>query len=209
LNLAATAYCDQKEIEDWNCYNCKGYGQNTKEVVYIKDKKLEAAGYVGVNTDHNIIVASFRGTSEPRNWLTNLKIIFTDLKVNGKVVTNERSTVKVHTGFNEATDALLPRFRSAIKDLKNKYPTYSVVFTGHSLGGALASLSAVKLAEESILSWNQTKIVTFGQPRVGNDVFASYLNSKPVEKARVTTRGDIVTISPGLTLGYRHSQHII
>jgi hypothetical protein len=83
------------------------------------------------------------------------------------------------------------------------------VFTGHSLGGALASLSAVKLAEENIVSWNQTKIVTFGQPRVGNNVFANYLNSKPVEKARVTTRGDIVTISPGLTLGYSHSQHII
>jgi hypothetical protein len=83
------------------------------------------------------------------------------------------------------------------------------VFTGHSLGGALASLSAVKLAEENIVSWNQTKIVTFGQPRVGNNVFANYLNSKPVEKARVTTRGDIVTVSPFRAFGYSHSQHII
>jgi hypothetical protein len=92
---------------------------------------------------------------------------------------------------------------------KKQNPSYKIVFTGHSLGGALATLSAAKFAEERAIEWSDIQIITFGQPRVGNIPFANYLNSKPIESARVTTRGDIVAISPGHFLKYYHSQHIV
>jgi predicted lipase len=43
-----------------------------------------------------------------------------------------------------------------------------VTFTGHSLGGALASLSALRTALEKLRPSNMIKLYTFGQPRVGN-----------------------------------------
>src|SRR4051812_37190832 len=50
------------------------------------------------------------------------------------------------------------------------YPASAVVLTGHSLGGGLAYLAAVDLALNERV--NVGTSYTFGQPRVGNAVFA-------------------------------------
>ncbi|KXN74482.1 alpha/beta-hydrolase [Conidiobolus coronatus NRRL 28638] len=203
LNYAAATYCSQKEIEKWNCYNCQGFGKNTKDVVHASYDKLKSTAFTGVNHEKKIIVAAYRGTSNLDNWIINLKFGFIPLKA------NDTSSVKIHQGFSEAADVLLYKMRPAILMAMKKNPTYKVVFTGHSLGGALATLSAVKFAEEGLVNWDRIQLITFGQPRVGNLAFADYLDSKPIESARVTTRGDIVPIVPGHMLGYYHSQHIV
>ena len=52
-----------------------------------------------------------------------------------------------------------------IAAVKN-YPDYAVVFTGHSLGGALANLFAINFRQK--YPGKEVKLYTFGQPRVGN-----------------------------------------
>lgn len=49
-----------------------------------------------------------------------------------------------------------------------RYQGFSVTFTGHSLGGALASLAAMRTVLERLRDSSQIKLYTFGQPRVGN-----------------------------------------
>lgn len=53
------------------------------------------------------------------------------------------------------------------------YPTYSVKTTGHSLGGALAQMTAMMLIHNGI----PTTMINFGQPRVGDKAYAAYSNS--------------------------------
>lgn len=46
---------------------------------------------------------------------------------------------KVHSGFHGAWDAMADDVVNAVQALITEYPTYSITFTGHSLGAAIAT----------------------------------------------------------------------
>lgn len=64
-----------------------------------------------------------------------------------------------------------------------------IVLVGHSLGGALAALMANYLRRQSY----DVQLMTFGQPRVGNQVFVDGL---PVPWLRLINANDLVTTVP-------------
>ena len=80
------------------------------------------------------------------------------------------TNVKVHRGFEKTIKAIYDDLHSEIKRLLDFYEdlgygdTVKVKGTGHSLGGALAHLSAVVLAHDGI----DVELITFGAPKVGN-----------------------------------------
>lgn len=49
---------------------------------------------------------------------------------------------------------------------------YNVTFTGHSLGGAAASLASIATVLRKHRNSSQVNLYTLGQPRVGNSEFA-------------------------------------
>jgi predicted lipase len=51
-------------------------------------------------------------------------------------------------------------------------PDYRFLITGYSMGGALASLTAYRLAKEKGVSGARIALYTFGQPRVGGYAYA-------------------------------------
>lgn len=63
-------------------------------------------------------------------------------------------------------------------DLATKFPSYKMMFVGHSLGSALASLAAVNFASVSNMN-DKIWMVLFGTPRVGNKVWMEFVNSLP------------------------------
>ncbi|MEU4806141.1 lipase family protein [Actinosynnema sp. NPDC023587] len=69
----------------------------------------------------------------------------------------------IHYGFGEALQSIYPQVRDAIADFLDDGQT--IWFTGHSLGGALAALAAMRLnfEEPRLLA---DGVYTFGQPRV-------------------------------------------
>ena len=80
----------------------------------------------------------------------------------------------------------------------NRRPTQRIWLTGHSLGGALATLAAAHLGPETIQG-----LYTFGCPRVGDAPFASVLPAQSY--VRFVHRDDWVpTVPPGI-LGYVHA----
>jgi predicted lipase len=63
-----------------------------------------------------------------------------------------------------------------ISDLIKKYPGASVVTTGHSLGGALAMISALELRRT--FANLKVEVHSYGAPRIGNVHLARHVNNK-------------------------------
>ncbi len=66
--------------------------------------------------------------------------------------------------------------------------------TGHSLGGAIAALTAAELSLEEYV-YNLATIYTFGKPRVGNKKFASWFDDQ-LDGFRIIHYKDIVPANP-------------
>ena len=81
------------------------------------------------------------------------------------------------------------------EEIKN-YPSYKLWVTGHSLGGALASLASTYIMFKGKTTKDKLILYTFGQPRVGNYEYAvSHDRLVPVS-FRVTHYRDIVVHLP-------------
>jgi hypothetical protein len=90
---------------------------------------------------------------------------------------------------------------------------WHVMVTGHSLGGALATLFAADLAARIRSGSSSVRarvahisMVNFGSPRVGNAAFCDAYASLVRDSVRVVNGSDAVPTLPAL-LGYRHVSH--
>jgi predicted lipase len=63
---------------------------------------------------------------------------------------------------------------SAVQKLQSQLPQYTVSVTGHSLGAALATLTALDLLFSPAIDARGLQLVNFGSPRVGNTKFAEF-----------------------------------
>lgn len=82
-------------------------------------------------------------------------------------------TIRVEDGFMYAWEELRGRAYNMTIALMEKYTTAKLVVTGHSLGGALASLAA---ADFSLIGLPIDRVFLFGAPRVGNLGWAWFYN---------------------------------
>jgi triacylglycerol lipase len=103
-----------------------------------------------------MIVTAFRGT-EPKmiqDWLSDSET---------PPWPGPADTGFIHYGFGEALQSIYPQVRDAVAEFRDNDQT--IWFTGHSLGGALAALAAMRLhfEEPQLLA---DGLYTFGQPRV-------------------------------------------
>ena len=98
----------------------------------------------------------------------------------------------VHKGFLE----IYQKFRSKLHQKLRKLNPAIIVVTGHSLGGAVATLCATDLAAIYQNS-SQTKVIcyTFGTPRVGDSVFSDSV-SRLLKIYRIVNTEDIVPTLP-------------
>lgn len=78
----------------------------------------------------------------------------------------------MHTGFytswRHTRDEIMPHVSLAL----DKYPGYNVTLVGHSLGGAVATFAGLEMLARGM---NPT-ITTFGEPRIGNQALADYID---------------------------------
>lgn len=79
----------------------------------------------------------------------------------------------VHTGFLYAYNVVASTVLRLVKAQSAAHPSYTIIVTGHSLGGAVAALAAVSI--KSALPSSNLKLYTYGQPRTGNAAFATYV----------------------------------
>ena len=95
-----------------------------------------------------------------------------------------------------------PAMRVNLRALRKERGPLPLWLTGHSLGGAMATLAASELihADEPFYG-----VYTFGQPRCGDRDFARTFNNEAKSRFfRFQNNNDIVTRIPARLMGYSH-----
>lgn len=172
------------------------------EAAILVDLQAEDADFISVvGTNRNSAQAAliehrnyyclaFRGTDEIADWLDNINIF------SEKVLFGE-----FHRGFwkslADVWDPLYERYQELRQN--NRRPLF---LTGHSLGGAMATVAAAKLLHEDKPF---TSAYTFGQPRTMTLATARIFNVEAKSKFfRFQNNNDIVTRVPARLMGYSH-----
>lgn len=139
-------------------------------------------------------MVSFRGSKSIRNWITDLLFLMDPCS-------DLTSGCEAHAGFLSAWADVQSTVMSATRSLVASHPSYRVVVTGHSLGGAVATLAVAYMRQAGIAC----DLYTFGSPRVGNQAFAAFVTGQPGAEYRLTHTDDPVPVLPPMLLDYRHT----
>ncbi len=145
-----------------------------------------------VRTDDALLV-SFRGTelSEPADVLTDAGIV-------REAVATPYGDVGVHTGFWRALDSVYPELLA----LARQQPDRPVWLTGHSLGGALATLAAMRLTLDGVTVGG---VHTFGAPAVGDQALADVHDTELALRAKTqrwVNDHDVIPMALDVVPGY-------
>ena len=160
-----------------------------QELKYFKNHSTVC--YVASNDKFAIV--AFRGSEIWRKREEfDLKEVIADLKTDIDIwLTDWQQGGKVHRGFKEALEEVWPDLLPYVRKLYKK--GCKIWITGHSLGGALATLFASRFN-------NIQGVHAFGSPRVGNEVFKKNFE---VKIYRIVNNDDIVPRVP-LPIRYAH-----
>lgn len=195
------------EVEDWNKIKLTSIKNEKNEIstnfkpfidVFLLEKNqgIQNEGYVddkGVSvsalfyTDETRAVIAVRGTQETKDFEIDADALQVkpDYGIKGEV----------HKGFYTQLDKIIsaPEFVEFLRVTKNANKELYV--TGHSLGGAVATILAAYFFEQGF----KPLLYTFGSPRVGNTVFTQYYNDKFTHFRHVNDF-DIIPVLPGRVL---------
>ena len=106
----------------------------------------------------------------------------------------KKKACRVHSGFYDDWMHVKPSVVNATLQALADHPGARVWVTGHSLGGAIACLGAVELAV--LLQRRDVRLLTFGEPRVGNVFFAAFVRAWVPAAVRVVHQDDAVPHLP-------------
>jgi len=197
-NFAGASYCENG-LSSLTCGpSCNPLSAAQAQFVQSFDSALEAQGFIAVDPSRNSIVVSYRGTSAIENVLVDIDLILSDFPP------GSAQGARAHSGFQRAYGTIAETIRTSVGDLLQQNPGMTVTLTGHSLGAAMAILSAVDLVDSGVVPAQAVQVFSYGQPRVGNQAFANFYDSLGVRTFRVTNRQDPVAIIPPRIIGYRH-----
>ncbi len=190
---ARLAYQPQGEIAN----TVKSWGLDNFR--FFDGKKTDTQAFVAGN--RRLIIVAFRGTEgKLEDWLTDIKIHKVD---------------EVHRGFKAGLDEVWHEIAATIdtfigqrmevaevaaSPMNPEFP--SVWYTGHSLGGALASLATAQMRRQGV---PVDGLFTFGQPRTGSRRWAMEFDQECRHQTfRHVNNNDVVTRVPPRKFDYRH-----
>ncbi|KAJ2460526.1 hypothetical protein GGF42_000786 [Coemansia sp. RSA 2424] len=185
--------------ENWDCpINCQSANTAGTIIDYHWSlKKIPSFGFVAHKDDTKEIIVSWRGSTTLMDWVA-------DFTVASHPWPDHIDGSAVHSGFLLAYNAGASKIKDVVAGLVQTYPDYKIVLTGHSLGGAQATLAAVDIVAEHPEWANKLELYTYGQPRVGNAVFSNWLSKQPFPIFRTVYRGDLVAQVPLVAMGFQH-----
>lgn len=118
------------------------------------------------------VIISLRGTRSVSDTMIDFKIDMTPYSTPDKGIPLCGARCRVHAGFYDyyknTVEAIHPYVVSALKEAG---PDVTLVVVGHSLGGAVGLFVALHYLS---LGLNNVKLVTMGQPLVGNQDFVDW-----------------------------------
>lgn len=133
----------------------------------------------------------FRGTENTRDWMSDFNVVRVHMET--KNVSMETSPL-VHYGFIRQYRTLDNAINENIRTMIQEKNISRLHITGHSLGGALASIAAIQLHHE--FPEIDIHCYTFGSPRPGDKSFAAMFKNSVVTSYRFLNNNDPVTATP-------------
>jgi hypothetical protein len=208
---AAATYCTTIfETQTFECGpRCEGSANGTVLEYTIIEPESGSRGMVSYNTNLNAIFVNFKGIETVGEVFKGAQFWKSSLSLDDWLDNEDLDTIKIHAGFAKLYEFYRPTIIAPILKLARRYPTYKIVFSGHSMGGALALICAVDYYELFMES-DRIFVYTFGKPRVGNKRWADHVNNLPFTNRifRVVTEGDIIAQLPFRSMGYEHEKQI-
>jgi hypothetical protein len=149
-----------------------------------------------VGTTATEVVVAFRGTlpigsNSWQEFAASLRDWTTDAQL--RLVTASYTTGEVHRGFRDALESV---WRDVLVAVRHQAAASGlpVIVTGHSKGGAMARLAALRLLAEAGIT--PVGVYTFGAPRTGNIAFGQDYASKIRRDWRFENQDDLVPHLP-------------
>lgn len=170
------AILDHLTSEDPGFVSVTGFDKNSAQSAVIEHE--------------NYLCMAFRGTNEAADWLDNVNALTTD-KLFGSFHQG------FYTSLNDVWQPMFDRYQALYREQGKP-----LFITGHSLGGAMATIAAATLLHADI-PFNST--YTFGQPRAVTPETCETFNTACKSKFfRFQNNNDIVTRVPSRMMGYSH-----
>lgn len=191
VKLAAAAYCDMKTYASWIQLEEPVHGFSLTGMII---SSTDTVGYIGIIPSTSSIYVVFRGSHSLKNKISDadsVKVPYTSYS---------DCQCEVHKGFYTAEQNVIGDIIEQVQMLLSTYPDFTVKVTGHSLGAAMALLTAMDLLRNNI----DAVVYSFGQPRIGDNDFAAFVNNKLVTW-RVTHNKDMVPHLPPILMGFEHT----
>lgn len=151
---------------------------NVHLLALFHDRDTDTQGFLA-HRPGEFRVLAFRGTENLRDAKTDISALFKSTPYG-----------KAHQGFLEAYQSVADKVEKALDASAAEGNDAQLLVTGHSLGGALATVATRMLEKAYTISG----CYTFGSPRVGDERWADSFKT-PVY--RVINRADPVPLVPG------------
>ena len=163
-----------------NCarWSQEAYSDQMDRATFLSDSNTDTQAHV-FRADNGVIIA-FRGSESIKDWYHDLKTSRTRV--------SWLNNCLVHSGFIGQYTSLRDQLFELLED-----HTGPIVFTGHSLGGALATIGALDFA---LHKDQQITCCTFGRPRVGDKKFVALFDREVSISTRCVYKKDPVTFVP-------------
>lgn len=146
-------------------------------------RQTESFGFVARHQETGIVYVAFRGTESVDDWLMNVEL---------RLVPQSAGWGRVDGGFS----GVYAQCSTGILDAVRLAGARQVIVTGHSLGGALATLCVADVRASLDIT---PTLYTFASPRTGDPAFAARFNSECPVAWRVVNTEDVITTVPPST----------
>ncbi|CAO4386935.1 unnamed protein product [Caenorhabditis nigoni] len=202
LNLAAAAYADSSNITARQSCIDISFPTDEFHVLMVMSAPCDKRGnqcqaFIAISDLTNQVIISFRGTNSGGQLLSEFGDGLEDYIPYTEV---DGSNNTVHVGHVNVyfLDAMNQMWEDMVEPTTRNRQNYTYLITGHSLGGAMATLTAFRISFRQFS--NKIKVHTFGEPRVGDIVFASYFTDMVPYSFRVVHHSDPIPHLPPLNV---------
>jgi triacylglycerol lipase len=124
-----------------------------------------AKGFIAARNGVSILTFSGTEPTALADWIVDFSI--------------HQNACGIHEGFKAGVSAVWSQISGTL-GAGGSAATDRLFITGHSLGGALAAVAALRLVRDNVVALDRILgVYTFGMPRVGNDLFAQDYRTVP------------------------------